>query len=261
MQFDYYSASVPATVGHCIHEMKQDFSAGFEACDGIQRYPQGVRCLTSGVRIYSGTSQPLPFVVASSGAAVKFAEFVRRVYPKHKVTRLDAAQDYRQKGAFDDLVSMIDPICRDSNVKCMFQGDVHPDQTDGRSMYFGSKDSDVRLLVYEKGLERIGQGDAKADPDWVRMELRVKFRKEMKVTGATLSPEALFGRSRWSVKVSEDVLGKLPEYLPDASLRQTDTMRSLEHMFKQYGRVIRKAHAEIGEDEIIRRFLDAAKNA
>jgi len=87
--------------------------------------------------------------------------------------------------------------------------------------------------------------------------LRVRVRKGMKDTASTLSPEALYGRSRWSVEVSEKALGVLPEYIPDPSLRQSDTMKALDHMFKQYSRTLRKATAEIGEEEMLVRFRNA----
>lgn len=256
MRFDYYSASVPATLSHCLHEFKKYDPTPMRPINGIKRYPVGFQGDGSSVRFYSGPDQPFPLMVASGESAPVGCDFIRQTYPAHRVTRLDAAQDYCAPGAFKMLVDQVEPIARHANVAVQFIGDPSDDQTDGRTMYFGSRTSDVRLMVYEKGLEQIGKGRKNISPDWVRMELKVNFRKQLKSRAATFEPLQLYGRSRWSAKVAEAVLGSLPEYIPDPSLRQTDARKALDHMCRQYGRVMTAVAAEMGPEEFLQHIAE-----
>lgn len=257
MQFDYYSASVPASLSHCITSLEKYFGAPIEPCNGIHRYPKGLQCVDTGIRVYSSPmkSLPNPFVVASGASAVEGAEWLRSKYPKHSVTRLDAAQDFREENGWDRIIELVDPIARKAGLDVEFIGDPAKTQTKGRTMYFGSRTSDVRLMVYEKGLQMIGKG-AIVDPYWVRMELKVKFRKGLKARAATFDPLECYGRSKWSQEVARVVLDALPHHIPDPSLRKSNAQQSFDHMCRQYGRVMKKMAEEAGHTAVFDRIRE-----
>lgn len=254
MRFDYYAATVPAQLTHCFHSIEKVYGSGFESINPIRPYMQGKKHVRSGIRVYSGGVNPLPHMVASGADAVLASEMLREVYPTHRVSRVDVASDFEEVEGFDRVCGLLKPLARTAGVAVQVAGDPDPGEG-GRTMYFGSKVSDVRLCIYEKGLEQIGRGSKTASPDWFRVELRVRPRKERKAAAASLSASQLWGMSKWTTKAADTVLNICPEYIPDQSLRTSTASQSVAAMFRQYGRSMRLYAAEIGEEA----FFEAVK--
>jgi hypothetical protein len=169
------------------------------------------------------------------------------------VARVDVATDFDEPGGFDRIASLIMPIARAARVAVLFIGD--PDGIKGRTLYFGSVKSDVRVVLYEKGKQMRGRGDMRASETWVRLELRVRPRKDRKARAASLSASQLWGMAKWSSVVARDVLSTVTPFVPDQSLRLTDCERAVAHMFLQYGRALRSC-AELHGDEKLHELLD-----
>jgi hypothetical protein len=257
MQFDYYAASLPASISHCKSSLISLFPSSFLDEKPIRPFTQGLRHENGGFRLYWGGENPLPFFVSSGQAAVDGASFCRSAYPEHRVSRLDVAVDTIEAGGFDRITGIIEPIARAARCAVLFVGDPDPSQKRGRTVYFGSKSSDVRIVVYEKGLEQRAKGDLSASERWVRIELRVRPRKDRKALTASLTASEAWGLAGWSRRVADEVMGTVVPYLPDPSAHQATPQAAVAHMFRQYGHQLRKLRDLRGRDYIIA-LLDAA---
>ena len=252
MRFDYYAASIPAPVSHCIDAIKDTFPGAMLFARPVKPYTDGLEHPDEGFRLYHGGQNPHPYLVGTGEVAARCAEFLREVYPAHRVARADVAYDFIEPGGFDRIVGLIDPIARAAGVKVTFMGGPSPGQTDGRTMYYGSKDSDVRMRVYEKDLEQAAKGLGRGPEGWTRCELQTRPRKERKSAAAKMSEAEMWGLSKWSMRAIETVLGVTVPYQPDRSMRESTCERALRHMLDQYGSTMRAFVEKYG-----RKALDA----
>lgn len=257
MRFDYYAATIPASVSHARAMLLEAFPGTLTQDKPVRPFTEAVRHLEQDFRLYHGGVNPHPFFVASGSGAELGAEFIRRVYPSHRVARADVAHDTIELGGFDRIVSILDPIARAAGVTVTMVGDPSPDRSTGRTMYFGSWSSDVRLYVYEKDKEQEAKG-LPFTPGHVRIELRAKPRKERKSAAATMSEAALWGFSAWTQKALAALnLGDLVEYVPDLSKRKSTATRAVEHMLTQYGGSMRAFAREHSREVLLARIADA----
>lgn len=235
MNFDYYAATLPATTSHCQATIIENFKGVFAAEKPVSPYKIGIRHVEAGFRLYWGGENPLPFFVSSGRSAVQGADFVRTVYPSHRVSRIDVAVDFNEVGGFDRVRSLLDPIARQRNVDLLFMGDPDPATKTGRTMYYGSPTSDVRICLYEKGLREARRGSETAAEGWTRLELRVRPRKERKSLAARSTASELWGFSKWSSEVADKVLHRIVPFTPDPSIRRSASDNAIDHMMRQYG--------------------------
>ena len=226
MKFDYYSATVwgrdengpsgtnlfDEDVAFFASEFRgttiERLSArnGYEFGCSIRRgEDQILACFTGGS---GGAARSSHFEAASSANEV-YPVFKSR-FPDHMVSRVDVAEDYTGEGAWEKLEALITRVCHDYGVSMAPYGEGHlrPDGTrdalKGRSWYCGSKSSPFRAVLYEKGKEQLSKG-VLADPNWVRLEIRVRPQKEGKAfIGSTiLLPAMVMGCSRWGKRLGE----------------------------------------------------------
>lgn len=163
-----------------------------------------LQCLTAGTGSAAGSSQ---FIAASTADEVY--PIFQELYPNHSVSRLDAAEDYCGAGTWDKLEAMLTKVCGENKISMSPFGEGHRrpdgtrDETKGRSWYFGSKSSQFRIVLYEKGLEQLAKG-VPADPTWCRLETRVfpKSRAKALLGMMHLKPADILGFSRWGVEVA-----------------------------------------------------------
>lgn len=262
MHFDYYAATLPTQVSHCHQSILSEFGGTLFAEKPVKPYKMGVRHDLQDFRVYHGGHNPLPFFVTSGDEAQSGTEFVRRLYPAHRVARADVAADFIEEGGFERITSMLDPIAESAGVRTTTMEEVRSGKSLGRTRYYGSKTSDVRVVVYEKGLERRARGFLSAPEDWYRVELRVRPRKARKGLSASLSPSELWGLSRWTGRAAETVLGQpSPEYRPDPSLRKTGTEKAVAHMLKQYGRLLSTFVEKHGREKLDEQISEAIRGA
>lgn len=259
MRFDWYSASVPSQVSVLEDTINSTFGTQFLPGKPVPPYKTCDHHQGTDFRVHYDGCNPHPYFVATSAAAKDGARFLRENFPDHRVSRADVCIDLLEDDGFQRYVSEITPIARKRNVDCMMIGDPDPESTKGRTLYFGSAKSDIRLKVYEKGLEQIGKGNKTAPANWIRIELQARCRKERKTQAATLKPEDFFGFSGWTTTVAERVLGQITEYIPDPSLRLSDLDRKMGHMVKQYGATIQALCDRDGPQVTLARIYAATK--
>ena len=96
------------------------------------------------------------------------AQALREFGKQHLPTRLDACEDWQEEGFFDSVSAALIQFATDNRLSINQQGDWV--RGESRTLYVGSKDSPVRLVLYEKGYEQGGD----APRDWVRLEVRIR---------------------------------------------------------------------------------------
>lgn len=126
---------------------------------------------------------------------------IRKHWPReHTVSRLDTCEDYDDPRAYRRLVGLIDHDM-DPRVKSK---EIAPRRghADGRTTYWGSRQSVAYVRVYEAGKmpDRVHFGR----PNWCRAEAEMKPQRSLlKVAAAQLSPVEAWGLAGWSQKVGE----------------------------------------------------------
>lgn len=123
------------------------------------------------------------------------ASHLRTTYPHtHSPSRVDLAVDLTGPGLFDATYDALVPLAKAQHPRVEIEprGDwVYREK--GRSAYFGSRQSVCQTVLYQKGLQQIHEEGSDADPDWVRLELRVRPDRSLRPQMAGLDLHSLFG--------------------------------------------------------------------
>jgi hypothetical protein len=150
----------------------------------------------------------------------------------HLPTRVDACCDWVESGLFDSLAAHLMQYAIENRLAINQQGDW--ERGEARTLYIGSKDSPVRLVLYEKGYEQGGD----APRDWVRLEVRVKPKKAHKAAVSAWDAATCFcaGWVPDALKVLD--WEGLQKKAVGTVWRQEDAERSRAALLRQYGRVM-----------------------
>jgi Replication initiation factor len=207
-RFDKAVVDIAYRLGATIEIMTKalnGYSMGFKV---VRNGVDLVKCLTGGTGDAEGSSQ---FIAASTADEVY--PIIKEKFKRHNISRLDAAEDYCEKGAFEKLELMLAVICKKHRVSMspFGEGHIRPDGTrdctKGRTWYCGSPSSNFRIVLYEKGIEQIAKG-IPDNPDRVRVEVRVKPKSSAKgliCMVEDIKPVDLFGMSAWGIDVAESI--------------------------------------------------------
>lgn len=183
-------------------------------------------------------------VKTTSGDSPVLAEALRGFYERtgiqHLPTRVDACCDWVEEGLFDSLSAHLIAYAIEHRLAINQQGDWERGQA--RTLYVGSKDSPVRLVLYEKGYEQGGD----APLDWVRLEVRIRPKKEHRFMVSTWAPEVCFcaGWVPDALKVLD--WDGLQKRAVGTVWRRSDVDRSRAALLKQYGRLLAAWAADEG---------------
>lgn len=193
-------------------------------------HPRSVRGDFSGgsVAVYFGGAQDV-HVLGTSGAAPHVAAVLRRTFPDHTVSRLDACVDFDQAGSFDQLWRMVYDLARTPRrggrggvIGTETAGDWM-DAERGRTLYAGGVRSPYRVRVYEKGHEQTAKHpDQTFSLDWTRLEAQIRPHGAGKRAAATATPQEAFAWSSFGAAVLEAVAGLALEPLAPARVPSTD---------------------------------------
>lgn len=111
---------------------------------------------------------------------------LRRFGVAHLPTRIDSRVDWDEEGLYDSMSSHLVQYALDNRLAIKLEGDWV--RGEARTLYVGSTTSPVRLVLYEKGYEQGGG----ASLNWVRLEVRLRPKREHRASVATWSPETVF---------------------------------------------------------------------
>lgn len=278
MRFDYYSAGVPEEPQKLIEALR----VGLGATE-VEGRPRGLRGyasqtvlrrgdITVATVLHGGNAGAMPNVFQSNECAHALAVFLRGSYPGHRVTRMDAAQDFDGPGAWDRLYALAMKIAVASRLKITQSGDWFW-LVDGRTVYFGSWKSAVFVRLYEKG-KQLGAditgidgagGCVDVRSDWCRIEVVVKPDGDARYRAASAAPQEAWGYSWWTAKMWKAISGST---VPRVSMQQhriPDHERSFLHMVDQYGDAMERLRVERGWSSeqlgrVIQQLIDRKKN-
>lgn len=173
----------------------------------------------------------------------------------HRPTRVDACIDWQEEGLFDVLAAQLIDFAQKYQGRGLAinqQGDWVRGQA--RTLYLGSKSSPVRLVLYEKGYEQGGD----APLDWVRLEVRVKPKKEHREAVASWYPDQAFSAG-WVADACRHInLDDLQKRAVGTVWKKSDDERTRYALVKQYGPALSKWAAEVGGWEALGALLGKA---
>jgi len=168
------------------------------------------------------------------------AEALRAFGKTHLPTRIDSCIDWQEEGLFDSLSGALIDYAKQNRLSINQQGDWIRGQA--RTLYVGSKDSPVRLVLYEKGYEQGGS----APLDWVRLEVRLRPKREWRSAVATWDADTVFCAG-W-VPGALKALGwdDLQRRSVGTVWKRSDDERARLALLKQYGAVMARWADEAG---------------
>lgn len=243
MRFDWYSATIEAPATEVIDGLSAALGATEREGKPFNGYEHGVDLDLGGstvAKVWYGGNGGHPFAFASSDSTDAFVEAVRRLWPAHRVTRVDAAEDFDGAGSWDRLYGLAEAFALERGLAVDQAGDWLRLEA-GRTFYVGGRKSAVRLRVYEKGKQLLGEAALAGvhelpgiSPDLVRVELQVRPDKEARWTAAALRPEDFYGFSVWSRDFLGALTGEDVERVTIREARATDVERSVGWMTRQY---------------------------
>lgn len=187
--------------------------------------------------VWWGGTNPGTCVQLSSDQAASSVEFIRSL-GHHQVTRADVCWDLDSPGIFDRLIGEFLAFATTYGLKINQVGDW--ERGKARTLYIGSRNSEVMLRIYEKGYEQ-----AYGSPDWVRIEAEIKpSKKQGKERLSRLTIDEIWGLS-WLRDFSRIFdLGAFPQSKLKSTRKPTDFERAKYALAHQYGPTLARMYQE-----------------
>jgi hypothetical protein len=198
----------------------------------------------------SGGSNPHPFVECTGRLSEALGEHLRATF-QHRPTRIDHAHDLRSPGLFDRMVDYTKQLAARFGLRWVPDGDwVTRDA--GRTIYLGSRKSQVFVRIYEKGLQyaaKLGEPVTDELREWVRFELEFKPQnKAAKSLARSIDGPQLWGSTLWTNQLAREVLSMQTEPISIRERRESNSERALRFMFSQYSGHLRVLLGQCGND-------------
>lgn len=182
---------------------------------------------------------------STSDESPTLAKALREFGKPHGPTRVDTCVDWYEQGLFDSLAAHFIEYAKANRLAINQQGDWV--RGEARTLYVGSKDSPVRLVLYEKTAERAAAGFSGAPEHWVRLEVRVRPKRAHRASVAAWEPHHVL-EAGWVA----DALMQTG-YWRDLAMRSVGTVwrasdeeRARRALLKQYGAVMARWADEVG---------------
>lgn len=278
MRFDWYQTTIETHPAAAIETISK-LGHRLEPADGLarkHRYQQGWQVMhdQKGVvaTVFAGGNGGKPHAYASSEATDDFVHLVRQEWPEHHlVTRMDAAEDFNDRTAFDRLRREALKIAKAHRLAFPSISDELNAKA-GRTQYIGSPSSDYRGRLYEKGLEQLAKyrdwfakaypqfeppivqslkaptGETMTPEDWIRLEVQCRPDGEQaRRAAAVATPEQAWGFTSWSHELAKSAL-KLDLqrfYIRQRKVSKDD--ETLRWMCQQYGGMLTRLAADLGD--------------
>jgi DNA relaxase NicK len=187
--------------------------------------------------VWWGGNNPGTCVSLSSDNASNTVPFLRSL-GSHQVTRADVCWDLEGPGLFDQITSEALAFAVSYGLKIGYVGDW--ERGVGRTLYVGSRNSEVYLRIYEKGYEQ-----AHGSPDWVRVEAEVKpSKKDGKMKLSTMTIDQIWGVSWLSDFCRIFDFGTFPQSKLKSTRKPTDFERAKYALAHQYGPTLSRMYQE-----------------
>lgn len=278
MRFDWYQTTIETDPQHAIQTIAK-LGHRLEPADNLARryrYLQGFQVIHDHKGVvatcFAGGNGGKPHAFASSEATDDFVQLVREQWPdRHLVTRMDAAEDFNDRTAFDRLRKEALKVAKSHRLA--FPAIVDElNAKAGRTQYIGSPSSDYRGRLYEKGLEQLAKhrewfakhypqfdpmqaeslttptGEPIRPEDWIRIEVQCRPDGEQaRRAAAAATPEQAWGFTSWSHDLAKVALNLDLERIYIRQRKVSKDDESLRWMCQQYGAMLQRFAQDLGD--------------
>jgi len=241
MRFDWYAATVRDGPDAVLATLSRDLGAEVVEGQALHGYEAGWDLKAGGsviARMLCGGRNGAPHVWASGDDTEALVSAVRGRWPRlHRVSRMDAAEDFDGEGTWDRLYRVSLALADERGLKIDQAGDWHREVA-GRTFYLGGRKSAVQARLYEKGKQLRGlalDGGPDISTDLVRLEVQVRPEGPARDRAAFGEPEEAFGYADWTRELARQVLGLDVERVHIRERRESDDERAIEWCVWQYG--------------------------
>lgn len=206
-------------------------------------------------RVFTGSSRPGEVHVSVTGESCdKVVPVLRRMWPDHRVSRVDSSVDF--SASFEELDAVAVKFAEDRGLSYR----LVTDSEGGATRYLGAPSSEVRVRVYKKTEElRHKHPDQAAEiPDGiVRAEIQVRPNSRIKGSVSTMTPDDVWGVGRWAGEFAATFLDLQAEQVPTHFRQSSDWSRSLHWLAHQYSPSISRRADQVGVEQARREVLEA----
>lgn len=256
-RFDWYQASIQAHVSDLL-EAFAELDEGVQVVNGRGHHGYAHESRLEGLqgtiaRVWHSGSHERPHAVLSGEMAQAGAEVIRVNWPDHKVSRVDACEDFADP-VFDRIQGAMLDVAAKGGIRVDTRGD-HLLTKQGRTLYLGSVKSAVRARLYDKAAEL--RAKFAADPvrlaqvpeHLVRFEAQVRPASDKaKRAFATIEPMDVMGSAAWLREVWANVAGiECAPVQAGKGWRQADDDRAWSYLLSQYGGLLQRRKGELGD--------------
>lgn len=255
MRFDWYQPTIPEHPVVLVDTLARRLAPDGQVVEGRGKhnYRQSFTILdrhgNRAAMVLAGGPNGDPNVTASGDACDAFVPLVRELWPEHRPTRIDAAEDFRGEGVFEALEGVCRAVTRARQVKGM--AFVPDDVQDGRTYTMGSRSSAVVARLYDKAAELRRhlppERHGEIPPYMTRLEVACRPPREWRDFAAKWEPRHVFMASDWTAELAERVLGLEVQRVMQRPGRYGDHERAKRAMLAMFKRVFRRMHSEHGD--------------
>ena len=165
---------------------------------------------------------------------------------KWSVTRADVALDFRGKTIFGKLKDRM--ICY-AKVKGIDHLNTQGDWINcvrGRTLYVGSKKSEIQFRLYEKSEEQWQKGNAAYPADMVRLEVQIRPTKRQRTVIKELTPTAVLAINRNVSGLYGELVSTAIDPVSVPKQPEKSDIERLNYAVDQYYSIIDRIRADIG---------------
>lgn len=165
---------------------------------------------------------------------------------KWSVTRADVALDFKGKTIFDKLK---DKMISYAKVKGIDHLNTHGDWINcvkGRTLYVGSKKSEIQFRLYEKSEEQWEKGNLAYPADMVRLEVQMRPTKRQRIVIKELTPTAVLAINRNVSGLYGELVSTAIEPISVPKQPDKTDIEKLNYAIDQYYNIIDRIRADIG---------------
>lgn len=255
VRFDAYSATTQAANQSVLLGLLYHHGDRLQEGKGFHTFGERVSVIDqdgeqSGYVQWGGRQGDRVMIEVKGPRTPSVVEKLREQVESHRCTRVDSCLDVDRPGAFEALLEPCLEVKRKHELYGEPRGDWEDFPELGRTQYLGSSASTVRARLYEKGkqpeyrfLER---------PDWARLEIQVRPKKEAKEQYSKLSAVEVWGASKWTRELAAAVLAEQLDAYPAGTVRKLSSRdQALAWMVKQYGPHLVSLQADLGSWEML----------
>lgn len=195
--------------------------------------------------VYGGSARAGEVHIAITGLACdELVPLVRRLWPRHRVSRADVALDFLAD--FDELDGRLVAFADGRGLK----HEVIRNSEGGATRYLGARSSETRTRCYRKSEQLIALHPERADEiprGVVRLELQARpGKRAIREAVALLEPDEVWGIGEWSQLLAQEVLALNPPRTVTHFRRPSDWSRSLHFLGLQYGPLVQARALDVG---------------